>query len=589
LSRDLRIARGFSLPSDYITKTAAILAKKRIGKTYNASVIAEEFVRAGLPFVVLDPTSAWWGLRSSADGEKDGLPVIVIGGEHGDVPLDVGDGRALADLVIEEPSFYVLDLGHWESDSEHRRFAAPFLDRIYRAKSKKRDPLHMFIDEADVFAPQKPQKGDEQMLHNMQAIVRRGGIRGLGTTLITQRAAVLNKDVLTQLDLLIILRTISPQDQDAVDDYIKRGAAGQRAEIMASLASLNPGEAWLYGPGEEPPIVKRVQFRHRRTFNSSATPDGQQAPEPRKLAAVDLVKVRDRLAATIERARADDPATLHKRIRELEKELRDRVAAAPERVEVEVPVPYVPDEIRKTLAKLRDAVVDVKGYVDELEVDINEVTPVDQLPGADRVTPVPARTEYVPTPAAKDRPPAPSRPSPMRSESRPARAEINGNVSGSQQRILDALASLEAIGQGMPVKTQVALFAKASPKSSGYTNNLGALRSAGAIDYPQPGRVALTDHGRELAVAQPGLATDGELHAFVRHLVGEAKWRILDALIGEYPHALSKQDLAAAAAASPTSSGYTNNLGSLRSLGLIDYPEPGMVAALPVLFPGGHA
>jgi hypothetical protein len=162
-------------------------------------------------------------------------------------------------------------------------------------------------------------------------------------------------------------------------------------------------------------------------------------------------------------------------------------------------------------------------------------------------------------------------------------------VSGSQQRILDALASLEAIGQGAPVKTQVALFAKASPKSSGYTNNLGALRSAGAIDYPQPGRVALTDHGRELAVAQPGLATDSELHAFVRQLVGESKWRILDALIGEYPHALSKQDLAAAAGASPTSSGYTNNLGSLRSLGLIDYPEPGMVAALPVLFPGGHA
>jgi hypothetical protein len=356
---------------------------------------------------------------------------------------------------------------------------------------------------------------------------------------------------------------------------------------MASLASLNPGEAWLYGPGEEPPIVKRVQFRHRRTFNSSATPDGQQAPEPRKLAAVDLVKVRDRLAATIERARADDPATLHKRIRELEKELRDRVAAAPERVEVEVPVPYVPDEIRKTLAKLRDAVVDVKGYVDELEVDINEATPVDQLPGADRVTEVLAR-DVLKTPLPEPKRPARSE-IPLIPPPRPPRAETNGNVSGSQQRILDALASLEAIGQGAPVKTQVALFAKASPKSSGYTNNLGALRSSGAIDYPQPGRVALTDHGRELAVAQPGLATHSELHAFVRQLVGESKWRILEALIGEYPDALSKHLLANAAGASPTSSGYTNNLGSLRSLGLIDYPEPGMVAALPVLFPGGHA
>ena len=35
---------------------------------------------------------------------------------------------------------------------------------------------------------------------------------------------------------------------------------------------------------------------------------------------------------------------------------------------------------------------------------------------------------------------------------------------------------------------------------------------------------------------------------------------------------------------SPTSGGYFNNLGSLRSLGLVDYPQPGTVAAQPVLF-----
>jgi hypothetical protein len=33
----------------------------------------------------------------------------------------------------------------------------------------------------------------------------------------------------------------------------------------------------------------------------------------------------------------------------------------------------------------------------------------------------------------------------------------------------------------------------------------------------------------------------------------------------------------------PTSSGYTNNLGRLRSLGLIDYPQRGQVDATPTL------
>lgn len=36
--------------------------------------------------------------------------------------------------------------------------------------------------------------------------------------------------------------------------------------------------------------------------------------------------------------------------------------------------------------------------------------------------------------------------------------------------------------------------------------------------------------------------------------------------------------------AGSASSGYANNLGALRSLGLIDYPSPGMVAATDLLF-----
>jgi AcrR family transcriptional regulator len=47
---------------------------------------------------------------------------------------------------------------------------------------------------------------------------------------------------------------------------------------------------------------------------------------------------------------------------------------------------------------------------------------------------------------------------------------------------------------------------------------------------------------------------------------------------------LSMDELAERAGVSVNSSGYTNNLGSLRSLGLIDYPAPGLVAAQPVLF-----
>jgi DNA helicase HerA-like ATPase len=62
--------------------------------------------------------------------------------------------------------------------------------------------MMLVIDEADAIAPQKPQKGEERMLGAAEDIVRRGGQRGIGCVLVTQRSAVLNKNVLTQAQIL---------------------------------------------------------------------------------------------------------------------------------------------------------------------------------------------------------------------------------------------------------------------------------------------------------------------------------------------------------------------------------------------------
>jgi hypothetical protein len=74
------------------------------------------------------------------------------------------------------------------------------------------------------------------------------------------------------------------------------------------------------------------------------------------------------------------------------------------------------------------------------------------------------------------------------------------------------------------------------------------------------------------------------MHHYVRGLVGPSRWAILNELIKNYPEAIAKAELADRAGVSAASSGYTNNLGSLRTLGLIEYPQPGMVRAEPVLF-----
>lgn len=335
----LKISKDLKLPTDFATQTVAILARKRVGKTYTASVLAEECCENKIPFVVLDPTGAWYGLRSTADGKHAGYPVIIIGGAHGDIPLEFSAGKLIAEFVVENPGYYVLDLSESESDAEQDRFATAFAQRLYRLKDKHRDPLHLFVDEADSFAPQNPFPGQRPMLGAFEAIVRRGGIRGIGITMITQRAAVLNKNVLTQTELLITLQTTGPQDQDAVKSWVKMNAtAEQQKEFLDSLASLGQGEAWVWSPSWLE-IFKKVQIRERRTFNSSATPKvGEKKIEPAKLADVDLAVLSEKMSATIEKVKSEDPKILRKKIVDLERDLATERSKPATAETVEVPV-----------------------------------------------------------------------------------------------------------------------------------------------------------------------------------------------------------------------------------------------------------
>ena len=77
------------IPLNAATKTFAILAKRGAGKSYTGAVMAEEFHKYNIPFVVFDPIDVWWGLRLNKNGKDTGLPVAVFGLEHADIALNV--------------------------------------------------------------------------------------------------------------------------------------------------------------------------------------------------------------------------------------------------------------------------------------------------------------------------------------------------------------------------------------------------------------------------------------------------------------------------------------------------------------------
>lgn len=598
---ELQISPTLSLPLDFVTKTCAILAQRRKGKTYTGAVFAEELVDARIPWVALDPTGAWWGLRAAANAIDKGLPVTVFGGQRGQLPLDASDGRLIADIVVDHPGYFVVDLSLLGTRAAERTFAYGFADRLLRRKMQPGMdfPLHLFVDEADMFVPQDRDSGDNLMLGAFQGIVRRGGLHGLGTTLISQRPALVNKNALTQLDMLVLLRLVAGNDQDYVDtNYIKRNSTKeQRAELMESWASLRLGEAYVWEPGAEPSLFERVQIRERRTFNSSQTPRvGEQRVEPRQLADADLAVIKEAMAETIERAKAEDPKELRKKIAELERHrCPEPDVIEPERIEIPVLdadaralIERVADQWDEMYDRATETVNGLRGALAKAEASYSQNRRSEAVISkriANQQTPGTGRPSGQPRPA----PPVP--PAQQAPATETTRSDVKRRPAGDGPTSTDvvlkkgAVRMLTVLGQFHPrplTRDQLATLAQVT-RGGTFSSYLSSLNIAGYIDTNDRD-VALTQTGLDAAgdaVAEQPMTTEQLVAAYSRKLKSGAR-RMLDLLVAAYPSGYTRNDLSDAAEVSRGGT-FSSYLSSLVTNGLAEATRD-EVKASPSLF-----
>ena len=314
---DLKIADNFSLPLEFVTGTEAILGRKGSGKSHTASVMAEELLQAGQQIIVIDPTDAWWGLRAGRDATHQGYPVAVLGGDHADVPLESGAGKEVAAALVASRASAILSTGDF-GNAEACRFTADFLNELFRLQSKDKNPVKLIIDEADAIAPERPLGAEMLSQGAAQKIVRRGRSRGIGCLMITQRPQQLAKSVLSQADMLVLMRLSHPRDIGAVEEWVRVQADEKQAdEVMAALPALPVGAGYLWHPDKG--LLTRVTFRRRRTFDSGATPKANEVKaQPGPLKPVDIQSLGAAITKAAEEAKANDPAELRKKIAQLE-------------------------------------------------------------------------------------------------------------------------------------------------------------------------------------------------------------------------------------------------------------------------------
>lgn len=539
----LRIGRGVVLPENSVTETFAMLAKRGMGKSNAAVVMAEEMWDGGHQWVAIDPKGDWWGIRSSADGKSEGLPVLVLGGRHGDLPLESTSGALIANLVVERYITCVLDVSLF-SKAEQIRFVTDFAEALFRALGDDPRPVHLFLEEAEEFLPQRVDARAARMVGAYSKIAKQGRTLGLGVTLITQRSASLNKDALSQTDTLILFRTVSPHDRKAVVAWAEHH--DEAKDVAESLAQLQPGESWLLSPGFLGSI-QRVTWRRRRTFDSGATPVAGKRVQPTTVADIDLAELKEQMGEAIERAQADDPKHLRKRIAELERQLAN-VETQVEVREVEVVREGVPQSVLDRIAEI-DALLqkhwrEASDYASERHEHVHTTSPL---------TPVGEVTHHTSPPPKPERRTYSNRHADAPKLDRRARA------------ILTVLAQYP---QGR-TQRQIALLTGYSPKSSTISAGLSTLRKHGYITAS--GTPIISPAGtRALGEEYEPLPRGRALYEHWMSQLGKRERIFLEALVEAYPNEVSHDELAQVGGYSPDSSTISAGMSRLRGLELAD-------------------
>lgn len=267
--------KSFTLPPDALVQTFAIMGIRGAGKTTTAKVMMEEFSKNSLPWIALDPVGVLWGLRADKNGNSEGgLPVVVFGGPHGDIPIDKDSGQKIAEALIETNVSAIIDL-HEESKKTWRKFLTDFCLALMQVSPK--DPRHIFVEESAEFAPQRTKVAvTAECKEAVERLVRLGRNKGYGCTLITQRPATVDKDILSQASNLFVMRTVGKHDRKALLEWLEPHFSehgrdiSDGKELVNSLAGLDDGMAYFWSPHWLKTFSK-ILVRDSHTFHPGET------------------------------------------------------------------------------------------------------------------------------------------------------------------------------------------------------------------------------------------------------------------------------------------------------------------------------
>lgn len=591
-----------AIPPAVLENHVANLGKTGSGKTSTAKLMIEQVVADNHRVVVFDPIkSDYWGLTSSADGKHAGLPFTILGGPRGHVPLHDGAGKAMAELVASGAlPLSIMDMADFPPGG-HQRF---FIDFCQTLLKKIKGVVYFVIDEAHLFAPkEKGGVGNEMMsIHWFKTLATAGRSKGIRFIVVTQRTQALHNAVLGSCDTLYAHRLTLPADQLAVEKWLKTNADKAVADtIKDSLASLATGEAWMVS-GEANIGAKRVQLPRIATYDNTTTPTGKGKEHRVTTASIDVDKLRETVGEAVAEAAANDP----KALKEANKKLAADKAALQRQLDAAKAKPQAAATPVVDRAALDESYA--AGLWDGLHSFVGLFKSVDDIhsraiavvSGIEKVIGN-CQLAYDASPAHAHKPRNHQRvkipksgsaavqriavDAPMRSEASghkpvaarapsPAMPKGDGSITGPQLQVLTALAWWERAANFAPTRAQVCAICKWKTTSGHIKNVASSLKTAGLVDYPNQGALALTEVGRSVA---PTPDHNQTLLESARATLTGPQLLVFNAL-PKNGDAMTRNEVCAALGWEASSGHIKNIASSLKTLSFVKYPSQGSLA-----------
>lgn len=567
----IKIAENLTLPTEAITQTFAQIGRKGSGKTYLASMIAEQMLDAKAQVIVIDPIGNWWGLRVNADGKSKGKSIFVIGGTHGDVSLSSEAGKEIAKILAQKNISVVLDISEFRKN-ERKRFVTDFAEEFYHLKKTRPSAVHIFLEESQKFVPQRVMKDDARMLGAWEDIVRLGRNYGIGCSLISQRPQSVNKEVLSQVECLCILQITGLHERKALEDWVQE--AGGDRKIIGLLPGLQRGEGYVWSPSWLR-IFKKVKFNKKTTLDTSATPELGKATKVAKISKIDIEKLQKHMTEVIDNTTKElkEKKDFVAEINRLKTELRKANSLRP-KTEIRT------DERALSKARhlgYREAETTYSEQISSFKkINMQQKRKLEQIARVMEMKIVmpEIKVQKVSTPLEHPRvgPSIGPKPIPIVKH---VEEEITDEfvidegemkLSPAYERMLKACAMFHP---NTITRVKISFLSNVPQRASTFRNGLSKLKTSGLIQQ-HGGDFIITEKGLDMAVEVEGLPeTPEEIIKMWKSRLSPAYQRMLAAAVEVYPSEISKLDISEYSQVPIDASTFRNGMSKLKTLGLI--------------------